>query len=135
MNYGNSLPLGSIEAARPVFMIVMGIFLMIIAWRLCKCTEGWTARLIAAGALLLGVGYAVMLPLYDAGVIERFSPAGRYHGSAATAVAWHSVKIVAMNSGWLLFGLGLAMHAKVFTATSPRRKITSPTLSTHESVA
>ena len=86
MNYGNCLPLGSIEAIRPVFMIVMGIFLMVIAWRLCKCTAGWTARLIAAGALLLGVGYAVILPLYDAGFIERISPAGRYHGSAATAV-------------------------------------------------
>jgi hypothetical protein len=135
MNYGNCLPLGSIEAVRPVFMIVMGIFLMIIAWRLCKYTEGWTALLIAAGALLLGFGYAVMLPLYDAGIIERFSPAGRYHGSAATAVAWHSVKLVAMNSGWLLFGLGLAMHAKVFAAPSPRRTTTSPALFPHESVA
>lgn len=135
MNYGNCLPLGSIEAIRPVFMIVMGIFLMVIAWRLCKCTAGWTARLIAAGALLLGIGYAVILPLYDAGFIERISPAGRYHGSAATAVAWHAVKLVAMNSGWLLFGLGLAMHAKVFAAPSPRRKTTSPALSPHESVA
>lgn len=135
MNYGNCLPLGSIEAVRPVFMIVMGIFLMIIAWRLCKCTAGWTARLIAAGALLLGFGYAVMLPLYDAGVIERFSSAGHHHGSAATAAAWHSVKLITMNSGWLLFGLGLAMHAKVFAAPSPHRKTTSPTLSSHESVA
>lgn len=135
MNYGNSLPLGSIEAVRPVFMIVMGIFLMIIAWRLCKCTEGWTARLIVAGALLLGFGYAVILPLYEAGIIERVSSAGHYHGSAATAVAWHAVKLVAMNSGWLLFGLGLAMHAKVFAAPSPSRKTTSPTLAPHESVA
>lgn len=135
MNYGNCLLLGSIEAVRPVFMIVMGVFLMIIAWRLCQCTTGWTARLIAAGALLLGFGYAVMLPLYDAGVIEHFSAAGHYHGSAATAAAWHSVKLVAMNSGWLLFGFGLAMHAKVFTAPSPSRKTTSPTLSPHESVA
>lgn len=135
MNYGNCLPLGSIEAVRPVFMIVMGIFLMIIAWRLCKCTEGWTARLIAAGALLLGFGYAVMLPLYDAGIIERVSSAGHYRGSAATAVAWHAVKLVAMNSGWLLFGLGLAMHAKVFATPSPSRKSTPPALARHESVA
>ena len=135
MNYGNSLPLGSIEAVRPVFMIVMGVFLMVIAWRLCKCTEGWTARLIATGALLLGFGYAVMLPLYDAGVIEPFSPAGHYHGSAASAIAWRSVKLVTMNSGWLLFGLGLAMHAKVFAAPATSRKTTSPTHSPHESVA
>ena len=135
MNYGISPPLASIEAIRPVFMIVMGIFLMVIAWRLSKCTHGWTARMIVAGALLLGFGYTVMLPLYEAGGIERFSPRGNYHGSAATAIAWHSVKLVAMNSGWLLFGLGLAMHAKVFTAAAPRRQLTPAPLAPHESVA
>ena len=129
-------PLGSIEAIRPVFMIVMGIFLMVIAWRICNRTEGWTARLIISGALLLGFGYAVMLPLYEAGSIERLSPTGRYHGSAANAIAWHCVKLVTMNSGWLLLGLGLALHSKAFATTSPRRKLTSPTpLATHESVA
>ena len=44
MTYGMGMHLGSIEAVRPVFMIVMGVFLMVIAWRLCKTTEGWTAR-------------------------------------------------------------------------------------------
>lgn len=135
MNYGIFPPLASIEAVRPVFMIVMGVFLMVIAWRLSKSTHGWTARMIVAGALLLGFGYAVMLPLYEAGSIERFSPRGHYHGSAASAIAWHSVKLVAMNSGWLLFGLGLAMHAKVFTPTSPRRKTATSPLASHESVA
>lgn len=113
-------PLASIEAVRPVFMIVMGISLLVIAWRFSKCTHGWTTRMILSGALLLAFGYAVLLPLYEAGSIERLSPRGHYHGSAATAIAWHTVRLVAMNSGWLLFGLGLAMHAKVFTATPPR---------------
>lgn len=135
MNYGVCLPLASIEAVRPVFMIIMGIFLMVVAWRLSKLTQGWTARLIVSGALLLGFGYAVMMPLYEAGRIERYSPRGHYHGNAATAIAWHSVKLVTMNSGWLLFGLGLAMHAQVFTATAPRRKALSPALAPHESVA
>ncbi len=135
MNYGNCLPLGSIEAVRPVFMIVMGIFLMVIAWRLCKCTEGWTARLIVSGALLLGFGYAVMMPLYDAGIIERFSPSGRYHGSGASAVAWHAVKLVVMNSGWLVFGLGLALHAKVFAPAPAKSQTTSLTHAPRESVA
>lgn len=123
MSFGSSLPLGSIEAIRPVFMIVMGVFLMIIAWRLCKCSEGWTARLIATGSLMLGFGYAVMMPLYDAGIIERYSPLGHSHGSGASALAWHAVKLVVMNSGWLVFGLGLAMHAKIFSPTSSPRKL------------
>ncbi|MES2923041.1 MAG: hypothetical protein V4819_15910 [Verrucomicrobiota bacterium] len=135
MNDGIFSPLASVEAIRPVFMIVMGIFLMVIAWRLSQCTHGWTARLIISGALLLGFGYAVMLPLYEAGSIERISPQGHYHGSAATAIAWHSVKLVTMNSGWLLFGLGLAMHAKVFTPTTPRRQPIASPITSHESVA
>ena len=132
----NCPPLGSIEAVRPVFMIVMGVFLVVIAWRICNRATGWTARMIFSGALLLGFGYAVMLPMYEAGSIQRFSPTSHYHGDGSNAVAWHSVKLVVMNSGWLLLGLGLAMHSKTFTATSPLRKISSPApLPSHESVA
>ncbi|MES2438317.1 MAG: hypothetical protein V4584_04600 [Verrucomicrobiota bacterium] len=127
--------MGSIEAARPVFMIVMGIFLMVIAWRLSRSSEVWTARLMMAGALLLGFGYAVIVPLYEAGSIEALSRSGHYHGSAETAVAWHSVKLVVMNGGWLLFGLGLALHAKVFTPTTPSRNLTPSPVPPHESVA
>jgi len=116
-------------------MIVMGIFLMVSAWRLLKCTTGWTARLIVSGALLLGAGYTLILPLYETGYIERFSPMGHYHGSGATPLAWHVVTMVTMNSGWLLFGLGLALHAKVFTASSPTRKLARPPLLRHESIA
>ena len=135
MNHGIPPLLGSIEAIRPVFMIVMGVFLMVIAWRLCKSTSGWTARAIASGAFLLGFGYSILMPLYDSGAIESYSARGHYRGSAANAVAWHAVKIVSMNAGWLIFGLGLAMHAQVFTATAPRRKVTSPTRAAHESIA
>jgi hypothetical protein len=132
----NCPPLGSIEAMRPVFMIVMGVFLIVIAWRICNRTKGWTSRLIISGALLLGFGYAVMLPLYESGNIERLSPSGRYHHNGANAVAWHCVKLVTMNSGWLLLGLGLAMHSKAFSAAPQRRKLSSPTpIAPHESVA
>lgn len=132
----NCPPLGSIEAMRPVFMIVMGVFLVVIAWRICNCSQGWASRLILSGALLLGFGYAVMLPLYEAGSIERISPLGRYHHGGANAIAWHCVKLVTMNSGWLLLGLGLAMHSKAFSAAHQRRPITSPApLKSHESVA
>jgi hypothetical protein len=116
MTFVASMLLGSIEAIRPVFMIVMGVFLMLIAWRVCKTADGWTSRLIVSGSLLLGFGYALLLPLYDAGLIERFSPT-----SGATALAWHAVKMVVMNCGWLLFGTGLALHAKVFSFSPPPR--------------
>ena len=132
----NCPPLGSIEAVRPVFMIVMGVFLVVIAWRICERATGWTARMIISGALLLGFGYAVMLPMYEAGSIQRYSPKGHSHGDSSSAVAWHSVKLVVMNSGWLLLGLGLAMHSKTFTAIPLRRKISSPAPhASHESVA
>ncbi len=135
MNSGSFIHLASIEAARPVFMMVMGLFLIIFAWRLSKISSGWTARLIVSGALLLGFGYAVMLPMYDAGKIEPFSARGLYKGSADVAVAWHCVKLVVMNGGWLVFGLGLAMHAKVFSPAPPRRQPATSPLASHGSVA
>lgn len=130
------LPLASIEAVRPVFLIIMGLFLMVIAWRLSKVSTGWAARMIVGGALLLGFGYAIVLPLYEAGLIERYAP-GRthYHGSAATALAWQVVKLVTMNCGWLFFGLGVALHANLLNFPSTRRAVHSPTLVSNESAA
>ncbi len=130
------LPLASIEAVRPVFLIIMGIFLMVIAWRLSKISTGWASRMIVAGALLLGFGYAIVLPLYEAGVIERYAP-GRthYHGTAATALAWQAMKLISMNCGWLFFGLGVALHAKLITVPAPRRATYPPALASNESAA
>jgi hypothetical protein len=128
--------LGSVEAARPVFLIVMGVFMLIFAWRLAKTSDVWTARVLVAGALLLAFGYSLLLPLYEAGVLEIYSPLRRhYHGSAADALGWHATKMVVMNLGWLVFGLGLAMHAKILTAPSPRRSRQIPLHSPHEFVA
>ena len=126
--------LGSIAAVRPVFLIVMGVFLMLIAWRLAKTSGVWTARLLVAGALLLGFGYAVIMPLFAAGVIENYLPGRHYHGSAATVVAWHLVRMAVMNTGWLLFGLGLAMHAKIFSSPAPRPRAQARSYSPHESI-
>jgi hypothetical protein len=135
MSDGGFSALGSIAAVRPVFLIVMGVFLMLIAWRLAKTSGVWTARLLVAGALLLGFGYAVIMPLFEAGVIERYTPTRRhYHGSAATAVAWHLVRMVVMNSGWLLFGLGLALHAKIFSLPAARPRAQVRSYSPHESI-
>jgi dipeptide/tripeptide permease len=125
--------LGSIEAVRPVFLIVMGAFLAIIAWRLAKDSGIWTARFLVAGALLLGTGYAVVMPLYAAGLIRPYAPGMR--GASADALAWHVVKLVLMNAGWLFFGLGLALHAKLFPAPCKSPRTQSPAIVPHESVA
>lgn len=128
---------GSIEAMRPVFLIVMGVFMLVFAWRLARNSESWTSRLIMAGAVLLAFGYALMLPLYEAGVLERYTP-GRiqYEGSAAVAMGWHATKLVVMNAGWLVFGIGLAMHAKLLSP-SPLVNVLreSPTRRNHEFTA
>lgn len=127
--------LGSIEAVRPVFLIVMGVFLMLVAWRLARKSDRWTARTFVAGALLLGFGYVVMMPLYEAKIIEPFSPRARYQIGAADALAWHVVKLVVMNLGWLLFGLGIAFHANILSLPSPRPRAAARTFSPHESIA
>lgn len=129
------LPLASLAAVRPVFLIVMGVSLMLIAWRISKATSGWTARLIVSGSLLLGFGYALLLPMYEAGIIEPVSSLGIYRGTAEAAVAWNSVKLVVMNGGWLLFGLGVALHAQVFSPAPPRRQPATSPIAPHESIA
>ena len=120
------LPLASIDAMRPVFMIVMGLALLLVAWRLTRHTSGWAPRITMAGALLLAFGYAVILPLYSAKVICSPELVIFFPGAdKATMLGWNLAKIFAMNGGWLLLGLGLAIHARVFeTATSTS---TSPT--------
>lgn len=136
MSNGAYLTVGSIEAARPVFMIVMGVFMLLFAWRLTKVSDAWTSRLLMAGALMLAFGYCLLLPLYDAGLVERYSPMRlHYHGSAATALGWHVTKMVVMNLGWLVLGLGLAMHAKIFISASPRRSREIPLPSPHGYIA
>lgn len=136
MSSGAFLTLGSIEAVRPVFLIVMGLFMLLFAWRLAKVSDVWTSRLMMAGALLLAFGYCLMLPLYEAGVLEHYSSSKvHYHGNPATALGWHVTKLVVMNLGWLVLGLGFAMHAKIVTLPSPRRSREIHIPSPHESVA
>lgn len=124
MSNGAFFTLGSLEAARPVFMIVMGVFMLLFAWRLAKVSDAWTSRLLMAGALMLAFGYSLLLPLYEAGLLEYYSPARlHYHTNAATVLGWHVTKMVIMNLGWLVFGLGLAMHARILASPvrqSPR---------------
>ena len=120
------LPLASIGAMRPVFMVVMGAFLLLTAWRMTRGTSGWAPRILMAGALLLAIGYSVVMPLYQAGILVPLSQLGRVPGDAATALAWHVVKVVSMNGGWLTFGFGLAMHAGIFETEKSPAPVESP---------
>lgn len=119
MSSGAFHTLGSIDAARPVLMIVLGLFFLLFAWRLAKVSDARTSRLLISGALMLGFGYCFLVPLYEAGILEPYSPSRlHHHGSAATAFGWHVTKLVVMNLGWLVMGLGFAMHAKILVSPS-----------------
>src|SRR5688500_12283737 len=106
--------LASVDAFRPVFMIVMRAFLLLTAWRVPRGTTGWTPRTLLTGASLRALGYSVIMPLYQAGVLIPRSQVGMLPIDPATALAWHIAKVVSMNGGWLLFGFGLALHAGIF---------------------
>lgn len=129
--------LASIDAARPVFLIVMGISLVIFVLRLAGTAREWSTRLMITGSLMLGTGYAVVLPAYEAGLVESIH--NPHTINLDVALAWHTVRLVLMNTGWLVFGIGVAMHAKIFPQAVPRKAAAalspdSPTVSVHESV-
>ena len=126
--------IASIGAVRPVFIIVMGVFLLIVAWRMAKETEGWTARLLMAGALMLCFGYAILVPMYEIGKIEKFDPRIHLH-DPADALGWHAVKLVVMNAGWLVFGLGLGLHSGLLRIPAALKAPRTRSVSSHESVA
>lgn len=111
--------LASIDAARPVFLIVMGISLVVFVLRLAGSAREWSSRLMIVGSLMLGAGYAIVLPAYEAGLIESIHSPHTVH--LETALAWHTVRLVLMNTGWLVFGIGVAMHAKIFPQAVPRK--------------
>ena len=123
------LPIASISAMRPVFMIVMGAFLLLTTWRMTRGTTGWSPRVLIAGALLLAIGYAVVMPLYQAGILIPLSQIGVSSADAASALGWHVVKTVSMNGGWLVFGLGLAMHAGIFETEKSAAPVEAPSSS------
>ncbi|TAF24512.1 MAG: hypothetical protein EAZ71_10390 [Verrucomicrobia bacterium] len=98
----------------------MGAFLLLTAWRMTRGTKGWAPRSMMAGASMLTIGYSVVMPLYQAGVLTPLSMVGIAPVDPDWALVWHVVKMLSLNGGWLLFGLGLALHAGIFeTATSP----------------
>ena len=129
------LPLASIGAMRPVFMIIMGIFLLLTVWRITRGTSGWTPRMLMAGAMLLAFGYAVVMPLYQGGMILPVSAnGGALFEHTASQIGWHLAKMVSMNGGWLVLGIGAAMHAGLFETEKSSAPLQVPLSSSHEPV-
>ena len=128
------LPLASISAMRPVFMIIMGVFLLLTAWRITRGTTGWSPRILMAGATMLAFGYAVVMPLYQGGIVIPLSQVGVVPGDVSVALAWHVIKLVTMNGGWLVFGTGVALHAGFFETEKSSSPIQVPASPSHEPV-
>ncbi len=115
-------PLASLEAARPVFLILMGLSIVAISWRLVKRVSGWPARVLMSGALLLAFGYSLILPMYEVGVLVKPSMVPFSSGADVTRMmGWEVAKAFAMNGGWLLFGLGLFLISR--SPLPPRRPV------------
>jgi hypothetical protein len=123
-----------IDAFHPIFMIVMGISLAIVAWRFARTASVWNARLILAGGLLLGFGYGVVLPLDESGLRAALAPWASSQGVTAEAFAWHTVELAVMNGGWLLLGIGMALHVRVWKATTRTRTTPFHPIPSHDSV-
>ncbi len=130
------LLLATTPALRPVFLIVMGAFLLLTAWRMTRGTTGWTRRILLGGAALLAFGYSVVTPLYQAGILAPLGKIGVMGVNPDAAIVWHAIRVVAMNGGWLLFGLGLALHAGLFETVKSPAPVQAPRTSpVHEPVA
>jgi hypothetical protein len=130
--------LAATPALRPVFLIVMGAFLLLTAWRMTRGTRGWTPRIILSGAALLAFGYSILTPLYQAGILVPLDQIGMVGTNPDAVIIWHGVRMLAMNGGWLLLGLGLAAHAGLFETAKSPAPVQAPRTSTspvHEPVA
>jgi hypothetical protein len=137
MTFAPPVPLlAAIPALRPVFLIVMGAFLLLTAWRMTRGTTGWTPRILLAGAAMLAFGYSIATPLYQAGIVVPLNKIGATDSAPETVILWHVARMVSMNAGWFLFGLGMALHAGLFeTAKSPAPVQAPRTSPVHEPVA
>lgn len=127
MTFAPPVPLlAATPQLRPVFLIVMGAFLLLTAWRMTRGTHGWTPRIILIGASLLSFGYAVLMPLYEAGIILPLSKIGMEGFSPDAIILWHAVKLISMNAGWLMFGTGMALHAGLFETAKSQAPVQVP---------
>ena len=117
-------------------MIIMGVFLLLTVWRITRGTSGWAPRILMAGALLLAFGYAVVMPLYQGGIVMPVTPTGgALFEYTWVELGWYLVKMVSMNGGWLVLGLGVALHAGLFETEKSAAPVQVPSSSpSHEPI-
>lgn len=112
MTVHSPLILASFDYTRVPLMMLLGVALVIFTWRMLSHGEGRGRQLMMVGALLLGCGYAILLPLQDSGLLTTAhgDHAGHDHGGMVDTAMLDTAKLVVMNLGWLLFGGGLALR-------------------------
>jgi len=106
----------------------MGISLVMVAWRIARTASVANGRFIVIGTLLLGLGYAVLLPIHESGLVAALKPHAHSHAATVETYGFHTVELAVMNGGWLLFGIGMARHARVFGSPPASRS----TLTIHD---
>lgn len=112
--------------------MVMGLTLFLVAWRMTRRQRDWGSLALLSGAGLLAFGYSIVLPLYAAKIIiPAHMIAYHLDTSPVVAFCWHVAKLVAMNGGWLLFGVGLAHRAGIFRRAEVRPVSAEATASVH----
>jgi hypothetical protein len=111
MNVPPPLMFASLDLSRAPLMMALGLALMVFTWRLAGRVRGGSRPLLQTGAILLGIGYAVMMPLQDSGIL-RAGHEGHRHELVTDTAAWRMSKVAVMNLGWLLLGCGLAMQLR-----------------------
>lgn len=130
MKLHSPLMLASFDLSRAPLLMVLGLALVVFTWHMVSRSQGGGRRIMMTGALLLGIGYVILLPLQESGLLTA-GHEGHGHDSVLDTAAWRVVKPVVMNLGWLLLGGGLALHVRSRRAAAA--KSNSPTH--HESIA
>ena len=122
--------LASFDLSRAPLLVVLGLALVIGTWHLINRSPGGGRRLMMTGALLLGIGYVVLLPLQESGLLAAD---GHGHESVIHSTAWQLGRLMVMNLGWLLLGGGLALHVR--SHRTSLRNDNPPPEDSHESIA
>ncbi len=134
MNPHSPLLFASLDLSRAPLMMALGLALAVFTWRMAGRVRGGGRLPLLAGALLLGLGYSVLLPLQESGLLNR-GHEGHDHARVTDTAAWNMSRVAVMNLGWLLLGGGLALHVRSARKSLPVSSPQSTSPSSHESLA
>lgn len=126
--------LASLDLSRAPLMMALGLALLVFTWRMAGRVRGGGRLPLLAGAVLLGLGYSVMLPLQESGILNR-GHEGHDHARVTETAAWNMSRVAVMNLGWLLLGSGLALHVRSARISLSVSSTQSPSPTSHESLA